>query len=682
MDRIEHEIATLRSELEAYQKAYYVDSRPLVDDLLYDQKFDRLLELEQLYPQFASPSSPTVRIGSDISSDFPEVTHTIAVLSLDKAYTEEELLSWITKLEKNAPSELGIIVEEKIDGVSIVLYYEEGVLMRAVTRGNGQVGNDVTANVKTIPTIPLTLGEAVTVAVRGEIYLPKGEFETINATLETPYANPRNLASGTLRRIKSSEVAKIPLRIFAYEGFWAEDQPATHLEVLAKLKKYGFTINEHFAYFTENSFDAKVNLQEAGLEATWGSWSEIGSFIHDQTQRRTSLSYEIDGLVAKVDSIAYRETLGYTGHHPRWALAYKFESPQAITTLLGIDVQVGRTGRVTPVARVKPAQVAGSTISNITLHNQDYINALELGVGDTVEISRRGDVIPAVERVIEKSEENVSVWQMPTHCPSCGTELVVKGAHTFCPNIQHCRAQIVGRIEFFTSKGGMDIENFGPSTVADLVQLGVLNDIQDIYTIDYDQVLDNQPGYGEKKIALLKAGVEASKSRPFRQVLVSLGIAELGKKGADVLIASGLTSIDKLFDVADRDDLETLTSIDQIGEKSARLYIDALNDSHLRLRVEALRRAGLSMEEVVEESTLSQIFAGQTWCVTGTFEHFKPRTLALDEVEKRGGKTTSSVTSKTTVLLAGPGAGSKLTKAQELGIQVIDEATFIQMLSE
>ncbi len=679
MDRIEAEIATLRGELERYQTAYYVDSRPLVDDLIYDQKFDRLVELEKAYPQYASPTSPTVRVGSDISSDFPEVQHTIAVLSLDKAYSEEELLAWIIKLEKHVPDELGIIVEEKIDGVSIVLYYEEGILARAVTRGNGVIGNDVTANVKTIPTIPLTLPEAVTVAVRGEIYLPKDEFEALNANLETPYANPRNLASGTLRRIKSREVAKIPLRIFVYEGFWSEDQPPTHLEVLAKLKSYGFTLNEHFAFFTQEASEARRRLEEVHLEAFSGSWDEIGSFIHDQTLRRGELPYEIDGLVAKVDSIAYREDLGYTGHHPRWALAYKFESPQAITTLLGIDVQVGRTGRVTPVARVKPAQVAGSTISNITLHNQEYINGLELGVGDTVEISRRGDVIPAVERVLEKAE-HPSVWQMPTKCPSCHTPLVEKGAHTFCVNSEHCPAQIYGRIEFFTSKGGMDIETFGPSTVADLIALGALSDIQDIYSIDYDVILSDQAGYGPKKIAAIKAGVEESKNRPFKQVLVSLGIPELGKKGADVLISSGLRSIDLLFEVAEKNDIERLTAIDQIGEKSAVLYINALNDPSLKRRIEGLRKAGLAMEEVVESSSLEQMFAGQTWCVTGSFEHFKPRELAMKEVEARGGKTTSSVSKNTTVLLAGPGGGSKLTKAKELGVRIIDEATFLQML--
>jgi len=682
MDRIEREIAELRAELEAYQKAYYVESRPLVDDLAYDRKFDRLLELEKRYPQFASPSSPTVRVGSDVSGDFPEVNHTVAVLSLDKAYTEEELLSWIVKLEKNASDELGIIVEEKIDGVSIVLYYEDGILLRAVTRGNGLVGNDVSANVKTIPTIPLTLPEEATVAVRGEIYLPKTEFETLNKTLETPYANPRNLASGTLRRIKSSEVARIPLRIFAYEGFWSGDQPATHLEVLAKLKAYGFTINEHFAYFTRDAADAGKALDAVGLKAASGSWERIGSFIHEQTERRNSLAYEIDGLVAKVDSIVYRDILGYTGHHPRWALAYKFESPQAITTLLEIDVQVGRTGRVTPVARVKPAQVAGSTISNITLHNQEYINALELGIGDVVEISRRGDVIPAVERVIEKTEESSGVWRMPPRCPSCDTPLEERGAHTFCPNGQHCPAQIRGRIEFFVSKEGMDIENFGPSTVADLLDLGVLEDIQDIYRIDYDRVLSDQPGYGSRKIALIKEGVEKSKNRPFRQVLVALGIAELGKKGADMLISSGLNSIEKLFDIAERDDVETLVSIDRIGEKSARLYIDALNDRDVKNRIEGLRLAGLSMKEEVEEPTVKQMFAGETWCITGTFEHFKPRDLALKEVERRGGKTTGSVTRNTTVLLAGPGAGSKLAKARELGIRIIDEATFLHMLNE
>ena len=304
----------------------------------------------------------------------------------------------------------------------------KGNLVRAVTRGNGTIGNDVTANVKTIASIPLRLSESVTVAVRGEVYLPKDKFETLNSQMEVPYANPRNLAAGTMRRIKSSEVAKVPLQIFVYEGFWeGEPEIKDHLSILSKLVHYGFRVNPNFGYFTKSAERAKAHLHEAHLDGFGGSYEDIAAYIQHHTKRRASLGYEIDGLVAKVNELEVRSQLGYTAHHPRWAMAYKFESPQAQTTLLSIDLQVGRTGRVTPVARVKPVQVAGSTISNITLHNQDYINMLELALGDVVEISRRGDVIPAVERVIEKNEDSEGVYTMDPFCPVCGTGLEEKG---------------------------------------------------------------------------------------------------------------------------------------------------------------------------------------------------------------------------------------------------------------
>lgn len=678
------EVATLSEQLRTYQHAYYVDGRPLVSDLEYDHLFDRLVEIETEHPELKYPDSPTQRVGSDLTSDFPEVQHTIPVLSLDKAYSAEAVLNWISKSEEKGEQELSFVIEEKIDGVSMVLYYEKGLLVRAVTRGNGFIGNDVTANIKTIASVPLRLTEPIDIAVRGEVYLPKADFEAINKELETPYANPRNLAAGTVRRIKSSETARIPLQIFVYEGFWADGvEPfADHVQILSALKRYGFRVNPTLGLFCKTVAEAQRQLQDAGLEGYAGSFDDIPGYITKRTEARKGLPYEIDGLVTKVNEISVREAFGYTEHHPRWAIAYKFEAPEAETVVENIDVQIGRTGRVTPLARVKPVAIGGSTVSNITLHNQDYVDMLELAVGDIVSISKRGDVIPAVERVVEKNELGNVTWKMPEHCPTCGSTLVKRGAHTFCPNYE-CPDQIAGRIYFFIGKGQMDIENFGPETATVLIQKGLLTDVPDIYTLDYHAVLDREPGFGERKISLIIDGVEKSRQKPFRSVLVSLGIAEFGKKAVDLLVADGIRTIDQLLDIADRNDVDRLVSIKQIGEKTAQLLIDSLNDPHMRTRIARLRKLGLCFEEEPpKENTLPQIFAGQVWCVTGSFEHFIPRSLAMDEVERRGGRTVSSVTGKTTHLLAGTGAGSKLTQAQKLGVEVVDEACFLEMLSQ
>lgn len=678
------EIENLSDLLRTYQRAYYVDARPLVSDLEYDRLFDRLQELEEAHPHLRLPDSPSQRVGSDLSSEFPEVEHTIPVLSLDKAYASGEVSSWMIKTEAKVSQELSFVVEEKMDGVSIVLYYEKGLLVRAVTRGNGMVGNDVTANLKTIASIPLRLPEEVDVAVRGEVFLPKEEFLELNKRMETPYANPRNLAAGTIRRIKSSEVAKVPLRIYVYEGFWSGDHPFTdHISILSTLASYGFSLNSNIALFCKSRSDALQRLEKASLAGEALSFADFDSYVIKHTGQRSELPYEIDGLVVKVNELSVRETLGYTERHPRWAIAYKFESPQAQTVVENIDVQVGRTGRITPVARVAPVLVGGSTVSNITLHNQPYIDMLELAVGDIVEISKRGDVIPAVERVIEKNEKGNKVWKLPLLCPSCSTPLVIRGAHTFCPNVA-CPDQVSSRLKFFAGKAQMDIDSFGPETITTLIDLGLLEDVPDIYTLDYEKALSDIPGFGEKKIAAIKAGVEKSKGQSFRRVLVSLGIGEIGKKAADLLVGSGLTSIDDLLEIADKDDVETLTTIKQIGPKSARLLIDGLNDPAMRVRIAQLRKLGLQFEEAEasEAPPLEQSFASQTWCVTGSFVHFNPRTLALEEIEKRGGRTTSSVTGKTTHLLAGSGAGSKLAQATRLGVKIVNEERFLTLLKE
>ena len=682
MDYIERskELSRLLTE---YQKAYYVQGRPLVSDLEYDRLFDELLLLESQHPDIRKPDSPTQRVGSDLTSDFPEVQHTIPVLSLDKAYSDSEILSWITKTIKNTGENLSFVLEEKLDGFSIVLYYEKGLLTRAVTRGNGFVGNDVTANVKTIYSVPLRLNESVDIAVRGEVFLKKAEFEKINATLTEPYANPRNLAAGTIRRNKSSETAQVPLSIYVYEGFWTEPENLTdHIQILSRLKALGFPVDPHISYFCRTKDEASLRLAQAGLDGEAGSFDDIPAAIADRTGTRASLPYEIDGLVVKVNELATREDLGYTEHHPRWAIAYKFEAPQAQTQVLDIDVQVGRTGRVTPMARIRETQLSGSTIRNITLHNQDYVNELELAIGDTVSISKRGDVIPAVENVIEKNEQGNTTWQMPEKCPVCGSVLVRRGAHHFCPNYD-CPAQAKGRLAFFCGKGQMDIEGLGARTVEILYDKGFVKTISGLYEFDFNNLrfVEGFGGTEGKKIEGIKLALQQSLNTPFRNVLVSIGIPEFGKKAVDLVCDAGFDSMDKLIELADKNDIEALSAIKGIGPKTAEIIIDGLKSDTVRKLIEDLRKAGLHMEDEKEDgSVLEQIFQGQSWCVTGSFENFNPRTKAMDEIKRRGGTEVSGVSRKTTCLLAGSGAGSKLDKAREFGVRIVTEDEFMKMI--
>ena len=673
----------LHKLLTEYQKAYYVDGRPIVSDLEYDRLFDELSRIEEEHPETRTPDSPTQRVGSDLSSDFPEVEHTIPVLSLDKAYSDTEILSWISKTTKNTGEDPSFVLEEKLDGFSIVLYYEKGILDRAVTRGNGFVGNDVTANVKTIYSVPLRLNEDVDIAVRGEVFLRKAEFERINATLSEPYANPRNLAAGTIRRNKSSETAQVPLSIYVYEGFWSDAVESTdHIRILSRLKKLGFSVDPNLSFFCRTKEEARSRLQEADLEGRAGSFDDIPQAITDYTSARRDLPYEIDGLVVKVNELAVRESLGYTEHHPRWAIAYKFEAPQAQTQVLDIDVQVGRTGRITPMARIRETLLSGSTIRNITLHNQDYVDELELAIGDTVAISKRGDVIPAVENVIEKNASGNTTWQMPKVCPVCGSTIVRRGAHHFCPDYD-CPAQAKGRLSFFCAKGQMDMEGLGPRTIEILYDNGFVRSIGDLYRFDFNRLrgLEGFGGTEGKKIEGIRVAILQSRKTPFRNVLVSLGIPEFGKKAVDLVCDAGFDSMDKLLRTADNHDVDSLSSIKGIGPITANLIIDGLNSDQTRRLIGELREAGLRMEDEAQApSDLEQIFQGQSWCVTGTFENFNPRSRAMDEIKKRGGTEVSGVSRKTSCLLAGSGAGSKLDKAREFGVRIVTETEFLEMI--
>ena len=675
------EVRELVDRLLGYQRAYYVEGKPLVSDLEYDRLFDMLKRIEEENPSFVFPDSPTLRVGSDLTNDFPEVRHTIPVLSLDKAYSTSEVLAFFEKNIRKEESMLSFVAEEKIDGVSMVLYYENGILVRAVTRGNGEVGNDVTPNIRTIGSVPLSLPEPLTIAVRGEVFIRKEDFERINSTLEDDEksANARNLAAGAIRRQKSGEAKLVPLDIFCYEGFWRDEKktPEDHLHILAKLKELGFKTDPDIAYFASTKEKAEEALSSASIAGRCYAFSQMEEYIKYKTDGRKDLPYEIDGLVFKVNELDVRARLGYTEHHPRWAIAYKFESPEAVSKLLSITCQVGRTGRITPVAELNPVQLGGSTIKRATLHNQEYIDSLELAIGDTVSIVKRGDVIPQVEDVLEKNDLGNTTYEIPPRCPSCNTELGKEGAHIFCPN-KKCPDQIVGNISFFSSRTQMDIESLGPKTIRELYEKGMLESISDIYTADYASLL-GQPGFGEKTVSQIISAVEESKKQPFKIVLSSLGISELGKKSAEMLISGGFDSFEKLENAKKED----LVKIPGIGEQMAGKIISAFSDEEFLSLLAKLTAAGLSTsveDDSAESLKVDDSLSGTLWCVTGSFEHFNPRSKALDEIEKRGGRTGSSITGKTTHLLAGKGGGSKREQAEKLGVKVVGEDEFLAMI--
>jgi len=682
LDEIKSRILYLTSEIRRHQDLYYREAKPEISDREYDALFDELLSLEKKYPQFALPDSPTKRVGSDLDNEFPEVPHPSPMLSLDKVYTEEELEKWIEKTGREAGGDVSFVVEEKVDGSTIVLHYEDGLLVRAVTRGDGYVGNDITENVRTIRDIPLRLPRPVSSVFRGEIYINKSDFEKLNAEMDNIYANPRNFAAGNLRRKKSSEVATIPLHSFVYEGLGDNPDFFEHIRVLHEISELGFKVGKDVGFFSSNTSKVSRYSDVFRAHEGWvnGDFRDMMEFIGRKKREQEKLPYEVDGLVVKVNDYRLREKLGHTAHHPRWAMAFKFEAPQAVSEILGIDVQVGRTGRVTPVARIKPVWISGSTVSNVTLHNQDYITALDVAIGDKVAVSKRGDVIPAVEEVLEKNEKGNKTFTLPDHCPVCNTELIEDGAHHFCPNKQ-CPARVFGRLTFFVGRGQMDIENLGSETIKRLLELGLIKDIPDLYTFNPDELLKVE-GFGEKKVKLIKEGILKSKDKPFSAVLTSLGLDELGPRVVEILIEGGFDSMDKLLAAASQNRPELFTRIHGIGPKTAERIIKQLRDPFILEIIEGLRKAGLkfSAEKRKEEEKLPQIFSGQVWCVTGSFEHFKPREKAMEEVKKRGGRVTSSVTGATTHLLAGENPGSKLDKAREYGTKIVTEGEFLRML--
>ncbi|PKL14591.1 MAG: DNA ligase (NAD(+)) LigA, partial [Spirochaetae bacterium HGW-Spirochaetae-6] len=537
----------------------------------------------------------------------------------------------------------------------------------AVSRGNGLVGNDITANVKTIKGLPEKLSSSVDLAVRGEIFLDKKDFEVYNTKMGNIYANPRNFAAGTIRRIKTEEVAAVPLKILCYDAYSSDLSADNARKIHDFLALNHFPMSPAIRFFQENS-------APNSLFAPAPFW-ELSQYVEELLNKRQDFPYEIDGLVIKVSEYPLREELGYTARHPRWALAFKFESPQNESQVEDITIQIGRTGKVTPLALITPVQIAGSTVSRATLHNQDYINGLELSIGDKVLVSKRGDIIPAIEKVTEKSEH--PLFQTPAACPACKTSFVTKGAHQFCPN-PDCPERIREKLVYFVQT--LDMENIGRSTVELLLNKGYIHNLSDFLDFDFG-TLETETGFGPKKIALMRAGFEKSKKESFKTVLSALGLEEIGPKAIEILLDHGFNDVQSIQRAIQNESSDFFKTIHGIGETTALAIIRHFSDPEVLSLLDKLQLQGFQMRlEPSQNISLSTKLSDTLWVVTGSFASFQPRERALELIKQHGGRTASSVSKNTTHLLAGENAGSKLTKAQSLGIKIISEKEFLEML--
>lgn len=662
---IKETIESLREELNRHNYNYYVLDNPVISDYEFDQKLKRLQELEAQHPEYFDENSPTQRVGGSVTKNFQTVTHKTRMYSLDNTYSKEELLDWESRIQKILGDvTLEYTCELKYDGASISITYENGTLKRAVTRGDGFQGDDVTNNVKTIKSVPLKLKEPYMkeFEIRGEIILPLKGFEKMNQELieigETPYSNPRNTASGSLKLQDSTEVAKRPLDCLLY-NLMGDFGLSTHFESLQKARDLGF----------------KVPTQSVLAK----NMDEVFAFIDLWNEKRHELPYETDGVVIKVNSLHYQEELGYTAKSPRWAVAYKFKAEQAATRLNSISYQVGRTGAITPVANLEPVQLAGTIVKRASLHNADQIAKLDVRIGDTVYVEKGGEIIPKIVGVDMslRSADTLPVNYIE-NCPECNTPLERKSgeAQHYCPNYYGCPPQIIGRIQHYISRKAMDIEGLGGETVALLYNAGLIKDFADLYELKKEQIIPLER-MAEKSAENLINGIEKSKEVPFERVLYALGIRYVGETVAKKL-AKHYKNIDALAQAT----LMDLILVDEIGEKIAQSVVDFFSNPDNKIIIDRLKTYGVRLEAIERESTqVSSILEGKTIVVSGKFEHFS-RDGIKQTIEDHGGKVGSSISSKTDFVVAGADMGpSKLEKATKLGIQILSEDDFIKMIS-
>ena len=659
---IEQQINELRRTLNLYNYKYYVENNPIVSDFEFDTLLRQLQELEAANPQFADPNSPTARVGSDLTSEFQSVEHSFPMLSLSNTYSLEELGEWIDRNEKEV-GQTEYVCELKFDGTAISLTYENGRLLRAVTRGDGSRGDDVTANVRTIRSVPLVLnGDDYPdfFEIRGEIFMPYSSFERLNAERaeagEQLFANPRNAAAGTLKQQQSQVVARRGLDCTLYQLAGNKLPCDTHSGNLDAARRWGFKISEHTAICS--------------------SREEIFNYINYWDVERKRLPFPTDGIVIKVNRDSVRRTLGYTSKAPKWAVAYKFKAEQATTRLLSIDYQVGRTGAITPVANLEPVQLAGTTVKRATLHNADQIELLDIRIGDMVYVEKGGEIIPKITGIdLSARQADSQPLEYITHCPECGATLVrYEGeAKHYCPNQNGCRPQILGRIVHFIRRKAMNIESLGEETVELLFENNLLQNIADLYDIKAEQIA-TLPRLGEKSAENIIQSINNSRQVPFHRVLFALGIRFVGETTAKYL-AEHFRSLDAIV-AATR---EELLEAEEVGEKIADAIIEYFADEENRTIIERLRMAGLRFE-AEQKQNLSESLSGLTFVISGSFaDHSRDELKAL--IEAHGGKNLAAVSSNTSYLLAGDKIGpAKLQKATKLGVKIISEQEFVAMI--
>jgi DNA ligase (NAD+) len=672
-------VDTLRELIHAHNHRYHVLDDPVITDAEYDRLFRGLQELEKHHPDLVTPDSPTHRVGARVLDRFEKVQHPIAMLSLANAFDFEEVAAWYARCRRGLKDRFGDDVrpaltgELKLDGLAVALTYERGRLSIGATRGNGIEGENITNNVRTIPSVPLALpaaGAGVPVPdrmeVRGEIYLRKSDFAALNdraaAAGERTYANPRSAAAGSVRQLDASITASRPLSFTAYgvgplEGAAAPDGQYALLEWLSS---YGFPVNEHSSRFT--------------------SIDEVVAFYETWSLRRGELDYEIDGLVVKIDAFEQQAVLGFVSNAPRWAIAYKFPAQEATTRLNRIVVNVGRTGAIKPEAILKPVHIGGVTVSQATLHNEAYVVGRDIRVGDMVVVKRAGDVIPQVIKPVEEARTGEErPWTMPKHCPACGTELVQlpDEADYYCVSTE-CPAQFIRLVEHFASRGAMDIEGLGSKLAVTLVEKKLVEHLSDIFEITEDELLTLEL-FGEKRARNLLDGIEDARHRPLSRLLYGLGIRHVGRTTAEIIVAR-FPSMDALASAS----LEELEAIDGIGSVIAESVVDWFGVDENRMLVHHLQELGVNIERLPEEAPLdpsAHSAVGRTFVLTGSLARLT-RSEATDRIKAAGGRVAGSVSARTDFVVAGENPGSKYDRARELNIHILNEDELLDMLEE
>lgn len=657
--QVEERIQYLKDEINKSNYKYYVEENPYLSDFDYDKMFTELKELEEKYPLLKTPDSPTQRVGS-VSEKFFSHTHKYRLYSLDNTYSAEELKKWYERVCKEYNKKLQLVCELKIDGLAIALTYDKGLFTLGVTRGDGVTGENITPNLKTIKAIPLKLFEPKTLEVRGEIYMPKTSFEKLNeeslAKGEKVFANPRNAASGSLRQLDSKITAKRDLSMFTYTGIFedAEDKNIkTHYDGMMYLKKLGFKVNPNIRL---------VDDIQGAID-----------YCNEWATKRFDLNYATDGVVIKVNDFAIQKDLGFTARAPKWATAFKFPPEEVATKVLDIEVNTGKTGIVTPVAILEPVQLAGSTVARASLHNFDEIKRLDIRIGDTVLIKKAAEIIPKVVKVMDTDiHESLPVVKPPKICPSCGAKLVERCGEVglYCQN-PDCGSLMCAKIEFWASKDAMDIDNVGPSLIQQLYDKKFISNPVDLYRLTMQDLMQLDL-VKEKSAMNIYTSIQESKTKPLNRLLTALGIRHVGKETADILSGEFAT----LDDIKNAD-VERLANIEGIGEIIAQSIYDFFHEERNVKMIEELKELGVNPVSKVKPK--SDKLAGKTFVLTGTLQNMT-RDEASAIIKSHGGKTSSSVSKKTSYVLAGENAGSKLDKAQNLGVIILTEDDFLEMI--